>query len=64
VTDEESKLSEAEIARLRALVTERGEGPIAIAAAVHRLTVTRALAGLPVRRGSLFLMRKLLEANP
>lgn len=64
MVNEESRLSEVEIARLRTLVTERGEGPVAVAAAVHRLTVTRALAGLPVRRGSLFLVRKLLEANP
>ncbi len=50
-------LSETEIARLRALVDQRGADTVAADLHVSRATVVRALAKLALQRGTVVLLR-------
>jgi|HubBroStandDraft_2_1064218.scaffolds.fasta_scaffold556702_2 hypothetical protein len=56
----DSVLSPGECARLRILILERGEVQTAQDAGVSRQTLSRALAGLDLHRGSVALMRQRL----
>lgn len=58
---EATKLSEPELALLRSFL-ERGERSAAEQLDVSRSALVRALAGLPVRRGTLSLIRSALRS--
>lgn len=55
-------LPEPDRARLEALVASEGEAATIRKLAVPKNTVTRALARLPIRPGSVLIIRAALEA--
>ena len=57
---DEEKLNDGERAALSRWVVKDGDRIVAEQTGASRYTVTRALAGLPVRRGSVALIRVAL----
>lgn len=58
-----NRLSTKQHNRLRALVEEHGVRAVAKAARIDTQTVTRALAEIPLRAGSVAALLSLLEAQ-